>query len=146
MNTETIQIGGVNVENDIAYVFGVFGLMAYLQMSSLKKRISALEEQMSGLQGTSYAENKKSLKKIATELIGKNVIIELKEEQQDYDITMYGNTKYGSNTIKNRYIPLDAPAKKHKGKATIPSNPIRAFLRKRINSRIINNIVKIRRL
>ena len=83
----------------IAYVFGVFGLMAYLQMSSLKKRISALEEQMSGLQGTSYAENKKSLKKIATELIGKNVIIELKEEQQDYDITMYGNTKYGSNTI-----------------------------------------------
>jgi hypothetical protein len=83
----------------LAYIFGIFGLLAYLETSSLKKKISALEEQMSGLQGTSYAENKKSLKKIATELIGKNVIIELKEEQQDYDIMMYGNTKNGNNTI-----------------------------------------------
>ncbi len=83
----------------LAYIFGIFGLLAYLETSSLKKKISDLEEQMSKLQGTSYAENKKSLKKIASELIGKNVIIELKEEQQDYDIAMYGNTKYGSNTI-----------------------------------------------
>ena len=83
----------------VAYIFGIFGILAYLETSSLKKRISDLEKQMSGLQGTSYAENKKSLKKIASELIGKNVIIELKEEQQDYDIMMYGNTKHGSNTI-----------------------------------------------
>lgn len=83
----------------IGYIFGIFGLMAYLEMSSLKKRISDLEEQLSRINGTSYAENKRSLRKIASDLIGKDVEIRLKEDDQDIDITMYGNTKYGSNTI-----------------------------------------------
>ena len=83
----------------VGYVFGIFGLMAYLQLSSLKKRVFDLEEQLSRINGTSYAESRKSLKKIASDLIGKDVEIKLKEDDQDIDIMMYGNTKYGSNTI-----------------------------------------------
>ena len=83
----------------IGFVFGIFGLMAYLQISPLKKRVSELEEQLSKFNGTSYSEHRKSLRKIASDLIGKDVKIELKEDDQDIDITMYGNTKYGSNTI-----------------------------------------------
>ena len=85
----------------VAYVFGLFGFMAYLQMSSMKKRICDLEKQMSKLSGTSYAENRKSLKKIVGDLTGRDVNITQKEDQQDADIMMYGNTKYGNNIIRD---------------------------------------------
>ena len=85
----------------IAYLFGIFGLMAYLEMSSLKKRIKSLEDQLSRMNGTSYAEEKRSLKKIVTDLTGRDVVLQLKEDEQDADIMMYGNTKHGSNIIKD---------------------------------------------
>ena len=81
------------------FVFGIFGLLAYLQCSSLKKRVIALEEELAGIAGTSSFEERRALLDAARSYIGKQVVLELKEDCQDADIVMYGNTKHGSNTI-----------------------------------------------
>ena len=33
----------------VGFVFGIFGLLAYLQCASLKKRVIALEEELAGI-------------------------------------------------------------------------------------------------
>lgn len=83
----------------IGFIFGVFGLLAFLEMSSLKKRIKALEEALTKTKGTSFHEDRQSLMKAAKGYIGQKVILTLKEDHADPDIAMYGNTKHGSNTI-----------------------------------------------
>ena len=82
-----------------AFVFAIFGLMAYLQVTSLKNRVKALEEQLAKIGGTTQFEERAGLQKAARSYLGKEVRLELKEEHVDPDITMYGNTKHGSNTI-----------------------------------------------
>lgn len=86
----------------IGFVFGIFGLMAYLEISGLKKRIGKLEEQLSKMSGTSYAKEKQSLKQIVTSSIGDEVELSFKEDETDIDAINYGNTKYG------KIILLDA--------------------------------------
>ena len=83
----------------IAYVFGIFGFLAYIELSSLKKRISELERQLSRISGTSYAENLDSLASAVKTYMGKTVAVDFKEDQTDADIAMYGNSKHGKNTI-----------------------------------------------
>lgn len=83
----------------IGFVFGVFGLMAYLSLSPLKRKVEALESALARMEGTTYHEDRESLYRVARNCIGKNVNIDLKEDYQDVDIVMYGNTKHGSNTI-----------------------------------------------
>ena len=83
----------------IGIVFGIFGIVAYLQSSSLKKRIVALEEELAGIAGTSSFEERRALLDAALAYIGKPVILDLKEDCEDIDIAMYGNSKYGTNTI-----------------------------------------------
>ena len=38
----------------IGFVFGIFGLMAYLQVSGLKNRVVTLERELAKMQGTSF--------------------------------------------------------------------------------------------
>ena len=83
----------------VGIVFGIFGLMAYVQLSSLKKRVVALEEELAGIAGTSSYEERRALLDAVEAYIGKQVILELKEDCMDADIVMYGNSKHGSNTI-----------------------------------------------
>ena len=83
----------------IGFVFGIFGLMAYLQTSSLKTRIASLERELTRLQGTKYHDNHAALITVAKTYVGRQVNLELKEDHEDVDVTMYGNTKHGSNTI-----------------------------------------------
>ena len=83
----------------LGFVFGIFGLMAYLELSQLKKRVKTLEEQLTKVEGTTYAEDRQSLQKIVRSCIGRSVRLEMKEDERDADIMMYGNTKHGSNTI-----------------------------------------------
>jgi len=83
----------------IGFVFGIFGLMAYLQVSSLKGRIDDLERELTSIKGTSYHEDRSALIRVTREYIGQNVKIDLKEEHEDFDIMNYGNTKHGSITI-----------------------------------------------
>lgn len=83
----------------VAFVFAIFGLMAYLQVTSLKNRVKVLEEQLAKIGGTTQFEERAGLQQAARDYLGKAVRIELKEEQEDPDIIMYGNTKHGSNTI-----------------------------------------------
>lgn len=82
-----------------AFVFGIFGMLAYVELSALKKRISELERQLTGMQGTAYHEERQGLLKAVRELTGRKVNIDLKEDYEDPDIIMYGNTKHGSNTV-----------------------------------------------
>ena len=84
----------------IAFIFGIFGVMAYMELSSLKGRISDLEEALSGIKGSSFHEDRSALFKASAAYIGKKVLIDFKEGHEDVDVIMYGNTKYGSNTIK----------------------------------------------
>lgn len=83
----------------VAFVFAIFGFMAYLQISSLKKRVDELERTLSKQKGTSYYNRRKSLSQIARSYIGKPVTLTMKEDHMDSDIISYGNTKRGSNTI-----------------------------------------------
>lgn len=83
----------------LGFIFGIFGLMAYLEISTLKKRIDDLERQLTKMQGTSYHEDRKALLQVAGSYIGKKVNIDLKEDHEDVDIFNYGNTKHGSNVI-----------------------------------------------
>lgn len=83
----------------IGFVFGVFGLLAYLSVSPLKRRVGKLEEALSAMEGTAYHEERSSLEKAVSDYIGKQVIIEFKEDLGDIDISYYGNSKHGSNTV-----------------------------------------------
>lgn len=88
----------------VGFVFGIFGLLAYVQFFSLKKRVIALEEELAGIAGTPSFEERQSLLDVIESSVGKQVIFDLKEDCEDVDIGMYGNSKHGSNTI------LDADA------------------------------------
>lgn len=83
----------------VAFVFAIFGLLAYLQSSSLKKRVDELERTLSKQEGTSYYNRRKSLSQIAKSYIGKPVTLTMKEDHMDSDIIVYGNTNRGTNTI-----------------------------------------------
>ncbi len=83
----------------LGFIFGIFGLLAYLQLSSLKKRIDELERELTRTKGTSYHEDRTALMNAAKSYIGETVNIDLKEDHQDLDLISYGNTKHGSNTI-----------------------------------------------
>ena len=83
----------------IGFVFGIFGLMAYLELSSLKSRIADLERELTSMKGTSFHEDRSALLKAAKSYIGNKVNIELKEDHEDVDIINYGNTKHGSIEI-----------------------------------------------
>ena len=83
----------------LGYVFGIFGLMAYLQVSSLKSRIDELERELTGMKGTSYYEDRTALVVATKSYIGKKVTLDLKEDHEDVDIYNYGNPKSGSITI-----------------------------------------------
>jgi len=83
----------------IGFVFGIFGLMAYLESSSLKRRVERLEEQLAATKGTVQYQERQSFVQATQSYIGKKVTIDLKEDHEDMDIMSYGNTKHGSNTI-----------------------------------------------
>ncbi len=83
----------------LGFVFGIFGLMAWLDMSSLKSRIAELERELAGMKGTSYYEDRKSLVQATKTYIGKKVTIDLKEDHEDADLYNYGNPKGGTITI-----------------------------------------------
>ncbi|MBQ1484294.1 MAG: hypothetical protein IKG59_05925 [Firmicutes bacterium] len=83
----------------VGMVFGILGLIALIEIFPLQNRVKALERELSRMDGTSYAESARSLSAAVKEQIGKNVKIELQEGEQDVDISMYGNSGHGSNTV-----------------------------------------------
>lgn len=83
----------------LGFIFGIFGLMAYLEMSSLKKRVNALEDQLARTKGTPGYEKRSALLDSVRTYIGQKVNIDLREDYGDVDIMMYGNSKHGGNTI-----------------------------------------------
>ena len=98
----------------IGLVFGIFGLLAYLQVSELKNRVKALERELSKMQGTSFHDDRRALLQAARQLIGQKVEIKMKEDHMDADIINYGNTRYGANTILDAdddwlLIRIDSP-------------------------------------
>ncbi len=83
----------------IGFVFGLFGLVAYLSVSPLKKRLDALERELTRMKGTSYQKERTSLVRSVREYIGQEAEITLKEDHEDFDIMNYGNSKHGANII-----------------------------------------------
>ncbi|MBQ1469174.1 MAG: hypothetical protein IIZ27_11915 [Solobacterium sp.] len=83
----------------LGFIFGIFGLLAYLQISPLKRRMDKLEEELTRTKGTSFHEDRQSLMNAVRSYTGEKVILTLKEDYVDADIVSYGNTKHGSNTI-----------------------------------------------
>ena len=83
----------------LGFIFGIFGLMAYLESSSLKKRVDELERELTNIKGTSFHEDRTTLVQAVNTYVGKKVNIEMKEDHGDMDIINYGNSKYGSITV-----------------------------------------------
>ena len=61
----------------IGFVFGILGLMAYLEISPLKSRISELERELTRMKGTSFHEDRASLVQATKTYIGKKVNIDV---------------------------------------------------------------------
>ena len=78
-----------------AFVFAIFGLMAYVSMSSLKNRVSALEDQLSKIKGTTGFESRESLRKLVTDNIGQKVYLKMREDYTDQDIYLAVYQKKG---------------------------------------------------
>ena len=98
----------------IGLVFGIFGILAYVELSSLKKKVATLEEELAGIAGTASFEERRALLDAVDQYIGKRVILHMKEDCQDVDIVMYGNSKHGTNTILDvdgdwLLVRIDAP-------------------------------------
>ena len=98
----------------IGFVFGIFGLVAYMQISPLKTRIAGLERELTRMRGTTYHETRSSLMDAAQSCIGRSVTLELAEDHEDGDVFNYGNTKHGSITILDAdeewlYIQIESP-------------------------------------
>ncbi len=83
----------------IGWIFGIFGLVAYLELPELKNRVTKLERQLTVVEGTSLHEDRQALLKAAKAYIGQKIILDLKEDHMDSDVVMYGNTKHGSVTV-----------------------------------------------
>ena len=88
--------------------------MAYMQVFELKKRVQAMERELSKMKGTSFHDDRKALLQAARQLIGRKVEIEMKEDHMDADIISYGNTRHGANTILDAdddwlLIRIDSP-------------------------------------
>ncbi|MBR2810083.1 MAG: hypothetical protein IKD69_01765 [Solobacterium sp.] len=82
----------------VGFIFGIFGLMAYLQVSSLKSRVDALEQQLSKVEGTDYAMDRAALQRIALNLLHKPILLDLKEDHEDVDL-YWAQQKKGSCTL-----------------------------------------------
>ena len=74
----------------IGFVFGIFGLMAYLSMGSLKNRVARLERELQSLQGNGYSLERASLAESLKAWIGKPVQFTFREDEQDVDCVMAG--------------------------------------------------------
>ena len=51
----------MNTLGMLGFILGVFGLMAYLNISPLKRKIEKLESALSAMEGTTYHEDRESL-------------------------------------------------------------------------------------
>ena len=83
----------------VAFAFGIFGLVAFLELSSLRKKIDDVQRELTKIKGTSFHEERSALVKAAKSYAGKQVEIDFKEDHGDVDIMMHGNDKHGSNLI-----------------------------------------------
>ena len=83
----------------VAFVFGLLGMIAFCEMSSMKKQINRLESTLAKMEGTALYEERTALVRAAGAYIGKTVKLKMKEDYTDFDIVNYGDTKHGSVTI-----------------------------------------------
>ncbi len=82
----------------VGLVFGIFGLMAYLSVSSLKNRVSRLERELQAMQGNNYSLERASLAESLKSRIGEPVLLTFREDEQDIDCMMLGR-KTGAITL-----------------------------------------------
>ena len=83
----------------LGFIFGIFGFLAYFEISSLKRRIKDIERELSNLKGSSFYNSRLSFVNLAESYKEKTVNISLKEEYQDIDFIRYGNVKNGTIRI-----------------------------------------------
>ena len=60
-----------------ALVFGILGLIGFLQSFELKKRIDSMERELTKMEGTSYRKERLSLLEAAAGYVGKKVTLDL---------------------------------------------------------------------
>ena len=82
----------------VGLVFGIFGLMAYLSVSSLKNRVSRLERELQAMQGNNYSLERASLAESLKSRIGEPILLTFREDEQDIDCMMLGR-KTGAITL-----------------------------------------------
>lgn len=83
----------------IGVCFSIFGFIAFCSIFTLSSRVSKLEKQLSKVEGTSFYEDRKAILEAVNTYIGKSVIIGMREDETDFDIINYGNSKHGKNVI-----------------------------------------------
>ncbi len=76
--------------DSIAWMFGIFGLIAFCSMGSLKKRIRKLETQMRGEEMLDEATDVETLRLRLEVMIGQMVIFSFYEDDGDIDLLCDG--------------------------------------------------------
>lgn len=83
----------------LGLIFGIFGLCAFAEVTGLKKRLRALEDQMAKTKGTTQYEERQSLFQQVQNNLGQKVKLSFKNGLGDIDVLNYGSNKNGSVTV-----------------------------------------------
>ena len=83
----------------MGFIFGIFGFLAYIELSSLKGRVSNLESQLSHMHGSFLQKERLGLAQGAKSCIGKPVRINLKENYADLELATCSSKKSGNLVI-----------------------------------------------
>lgn len=83
----------------MGFIFGFFGFLAYIELSSLKGRVRNLESQLSHTHGSFLQKERLGLAQGAKSCIGKPVRINLKENYADLELATCSSKKSGNLVI-----------------------------------------------
>ena len=75
----------------IIWVPAILGLLAFLSIGDLKKRIRVLEDQLSSMKGSPAHAEKTALRKLLNDYVGKNIELEFRGEEMDSDLCVPGS-------------------------------------------------------
>ncbi len=75
----------------ILWIFAILGLLAFLGIGDLRRRVRLLEDQLSSMKGSPAHAEKTALRKLLNDYVGKEINLEFRGEEFDGDLCVPGS-------------------------------------------------------